>query len=145
MCTTGDKALKKKYSIKEFLEYTNISGFKNSHIHMVEYGRQNDMRRKSAPIELDFYLLAIKQNFDKTQDYGQTIFDQSDAFVYLDQPGDLLQWDVEHQISGYQILIDAGIFRKIAKEYSLLITVITRLFLLPKRKRKSLLTFFKRH
>lgn len=118
MCSAGDKALKKKYSIKEFLEYTNISGFKNNHIHLVEYGRQNDMRRKSAPIELDFYLLAIKQNFDKTQDYGQTIFDQSDAFVYLDQPGDLLQWDIEHQISGYQILIDAGIFRKIAKEYS---------------------------
>ncbi len=76
------------------------------------------MRRKSAPVELDFYLLAIKLRFDKDQNYGQTIFDQADAFVYLDQPGDFLQWDVEHQISGYHILIDAGLFRKIAKEYS---------------------------
>ncbi|WP_313533411.1 helix-turn-helix domain-containing protein [Sphingobacterium athyrii] len=118
LCPTGDKALKKKYNIKEFLEYTNISGFKNGHIHLVEYSSQKNIRRKSAPIELDFYLLAIKQNFDKTQDYGQTIFDRSDAFVYLDQPGDLLQWDIAHQISGYQILIDTGLFGKIAKEYS---------------------------
>ncbi|WP_286860232.1 helix-turn-helix domain-containing protein [Sphingobacterium sp. UBA7625] len=110
--------MKKKYNIKEFLEYTNISGFKNGHIHLVEYSSQKNIRRKSAPIELDFYLLAIKQNFDKTQDYGQTIFDRSDAFVYLDQPGDLLQWDIAHQISGYQILIDTGLFGKIAKEYS---------------------------
>lgn len=115
---TIDKALKKKYNIQEFLEYTNISGFKNNHIHLVEYHKQKDMRRKSAPIELDFYFLAIKLNFDKDKNFGQTIFDQADAFVYLDQPGDFLQWDIEHQISGYHILIDTGLFRKIAKEYS---------------------------
>lgn len=84
----------------------------------MEYTNEKNMRKKSAPIELDFYLLAIKTNFDKDKDFGQTIFDQSDAFVYLDQPGDFLQWDIEHQISGYHILIDAGLFRKIAKEYS---------------------------
>ncbi|WP_410221127.1 helix-turn-helix domain-containing protein [Pedobacter sp.] len=110
--------MKKKYSIKEFLEYTNISGYKNNHIHLVEYEKQKDMRRKSAPIELDFYLLAIKLKFDKDKDFGQTMFDHADAFVYLDQPGDFLQWDIEHQISGYHILIDAGLFQKIAKEYS---------------------------
>lgn len=110
--------MKKKYDIKEFLNYTNISGYKNNHIHLVEYHKQKDMKRKSAPIELDFYLLAIKLNFDKDKNFGRTIFDRSDAFVYLDQPGDLLQWDVEHQISGYHILIDAGLFRKIARAYS---------------------------
>lgn len=110
--------MKKKYNIREFLEYTNISGFKNNHIHLVEYQKQKDMRRKSAPIELDFYLLAIKLKYDKSKNFGQTIFDQADAFVYLDQPGDLLQWDLDQQISGYHILIDAGLFRKIAKEYS---------------------------
>ncbi|MFT4092707.1 MAG: helix-turn-helix domain-containing protein [Niabella sp.] len=112
------KALKNRYDIKEFLEYTNISGFKNNHIHLVEYHKQKDMRRKSAPIELDFYLLAIKLNYDKDKNFGQTIFDQADAFVYLDQPGDVLQWDVAHQITGYHILIDSGLFRKIAKQYS---------------------------
>ena len=76
------------------------------------------MRRKSAPIELDFYLLAIKLKFDKDKNFGQTTHDQADSFVYLDQPGDSLQWDIEQQISGYHILIDAGLFRKIAKEYS---------------------------
>lgn len=118
MLTLLYKKLRKKYNIKEFLEYTNISGFKNSHIHLVEYANQKDMRKKSAPIELDFYLLAIKLNFDKESNFGQTIFDQADSFVYLDQPGDFVQWDVKEQISGYQILIDAGLFRKIAKQYS---------------------------
>lgn len=118
MYFTIDNHLKKRYNIKEFLEYTNISGFKNNHIHLVEYHKQKEMRRKSAPIELDFYFLAIKLNFDKDKNFGQTIFDQADAYVYLDQPGDFLQWDIEHQISGYHILIDAGLFRKIAKEYS---------------------------
>jgi hypothetical protein len=81
--------LNKKYGIREFLEYTNITGFKNSYIHLVDYSEQKDMRKKSAPIELDFYLLAIKTNFNKNEDFGQTVFDRSDAFVYLDQPGDL--------------------------------------------------------
>jgi len=112
------RVLKKKYDIKDFLEYTNISGYKNNYIHLVEYRKQKDMRRKSAAIELDFYLLAIKLDYDKNKIFGQTTFDRADAFVYLDQPGDLLQWDIEHQISGYHILIDAGLFRKIAKEYS---------------------------
>ncbi|RPE08179.1 AraC family transcriptional regulator [Chitinophaga lutea] len=114
----ADNTLKKKYNIKDFLEYTNISGYKNNHIHLVEYQKQKLMRRVSAPIELGFYFLAIKLNFDKTRNFGQTMLDQADAFVYLDQPGDFLQWDIEHQISGYHILIDAGLFRKIAKEYS---------------------------
>lgn len=110
--------MKKKFNIKEFLEYTNISGFKNNHIHLVDYSLQKEMRKKSPPVELDFYLLAIKLNFDKDKDFGQTIFDQSEAFVYLDQPGDLLEWDINHQISGFHILIETGLFRKIAKEYS---------------------------
>ncbi len=116
--TKTKKALKKKYDIKEFLDYTNISGYKNNYIHLVEYQKQTAMRRKSAPIELDFYLLAIKLDYDKNKNFGQTTFDKADAFVYLDQPGDFIQWDIEHQITGYHILIDAGLFRKIAKEYS---------------------------
>ncbi|WP_338839283.1 helix-turn-helix domain-containing protein [Flavobacterium ginsenosidimutans] len=110
--------MRKKYNIKEFLEYTNIGGFKNNHIHLVEYQKQKDMLRKSLPVELDFYFLAIKLNFDKDKNFGQTIFDQADAFVYLDSPGDILEWDLDHQISGYHILLDTGLFRKIAKEYS---------------------------
>lgn len=110
--------MKKKFNIKEFLEYTNISGFKSNHIHLVDYSLQKEMKKKSTPVELDFYLLAIKLNFDKDKDFGQTIFDQSEAFVYLDQPGDLLEWDINHQISGFHILIETGLFRKIAKEYS---------------------------
>lgn len=110
--------MNKRYTIKEFLDYTNIGGFKNNYIHLVDYAEQKDMRKKSSPIELDFYLLAIKTNFNKNDDFGQTVFDQSDSFVYLDQPGDFLQWDIKHQVSGYQILVDAALFRKIAKEYS---------------------------
>ncbi|GEM68015.1 hypothetical protein SMI01S_16210 [Sphingobacterium mizutaii NBRC 14946 = DSM 11724] len=69
-------------------------------------------------IELDFYLLAIKLDYDKDKNFGQTTFVHTDAFVYLDQPGDFLQRDIQHQMPGYHILIDAGLFRKIAKKYS---------------------------
>lgn len=136
--------MKKKYNIKDFLEYTNISGFKNSYIHLVEYGNQTDMLRKSVPIELDFYLLAIKLNFDKDKNFGQTIFDHADAFVYLDQPGDFLQWDIAHEILGYQILIDAGLFRKIAKEYSFTYYSNHEALFITKEEEKTITDLFRK-
>lgn len=136
--------MKKKYDIKDFLDYTHISGFKNNHIHLVEYQKQKDMRKKSAPIELDFYLLAIKLNFDKDKNFGQTAFDQADSFVYLDQPGDFLQWDVDQQISGYQILIDAGLFRKIAKAYSFTYYNNHEALFITKEEEKTITDLFKK-
>ncbi|MFT4024348.1 MAG: helix-turn-helix domain-containing protein [Flavihumibacter sp.] len=144
MCLLAGVVLKKKYNIQEFLAYTNISGYRNNHIHLVEYQKQTNMRRESAAIELDFYLLAIKLKFDKQKNYGQTVFDQADSFVYLDQPGDFLQWNVDQQISGYHILIDAGLFRKIAKEYSFTYYNNHEALFITKEEEKTITDLFKK-
>lgn len=110
--------LEKKYNIQEFAEYTNIKGVKNHQIHLTDYDMHPNIRKQSAPIQIDFYLLAIKLNFDKTIFYGQTEFDPAESFVYLDQPDDIIQWDIDNPISGYHILIDSSLFKKIARTYS---------------------------
>ncbi|MFT4202857.1 MAG: helix-turn-helix domain-containing protein [Chitinophagaceae bacterium] len=110
--------LEKKYSIKEFTDYTNIKGLKNNQIHLTDYDLHPNIRKQSQPIQIDFYFLGIKKNYDKNKFFGQTAFDQAESFVYLDQPDDIIQWDIDNPISGYHILMASNIFRKIAREYS---------------------------
>nr|WP_315247431.1 helix-turn-helix domain-containing protein [uncultured Flavobacterium sp.] len=110
--------MEKTYNIQDFLSYANIDGYKNNHIHLTQYEEQPNIRKQSASIQIDFYLLAIKLNYDKEQNYGQTKLDQSDSFVYLDQPGNHLEWSLSETLSGYHILIDAVVFKKLAREYS---------------------------
>lgn len=110
--------MERKYNIKEFIAYANLKGYKNSHIHLADYSEHQDIRRTSGPVQIDFYFLAIKLNFDKDKFFGQTAFDQADSFAYLDQPNDMIQWNIESPISGYHILIEERLFKKIAREYS---------------------------
>ncbi|WP_157278767.1 helix-turn-helix domain-containing protein [Olivibacter sitiensis] len=76
------------------------------------------IRKQSEPIKIDFYLLAIKLHYDKNKFFGQTEFDQAESFVYLDQPDDIVQWGIENPVSGYHILIERNLLKKIAREYS---------------------------
>lgn len=110
--------MEKGNNIYDFLSYANIDGYKNNHIHLTQYEKQPNIRKQSKPVQIDFYLLAIKINYDKKQDYGQTELDQADSFVYLDQPGNYLEWSLTETLSGYHILIDATIFKKLVREYS---------------------------
>lgn len=110
--------MEKAYNISDFLKYINIDDYKNSQIHLTQYIKHPNIRKQSKPIEINFYMLAIKVNYDKEQNYGQTEFDDADSLVYLDQPGNFLEWNLEKSISGYHILIDASIFKKIAREYN---------------------------
>lgn len=105
-------------NIRDFLNYACIDGYKDSHIHLTKYDQHPTIRRQSKPIQIDFYLLAIKLNYNKKQDYGQTEWDQADSFVYLDQPGNYLEWSLDETLSGYHILIDATIFKKLARDYN---------------------------
>lgn len=108
----------KKYNIREFLEFANIGGYRNNHIHLAEFNRQQTITMKQESIRLDFYLLVLKRNFSNGEDACQICYDQSNAYVFVKQPGDGFQWNVDKPIFGYHILIDAVLLRQIAKEFS---------------------------
>jgi hypothetical protein len=79
--------LNKTYSISEFLKYLNIGIPKSDIIHLTRYDAHKNIRQNSKPIQIDFYLLAIKLGFDKDKDHGQTNYDKADSYLYLDLPG----------------------------------------------------------
>jgi AraC-like DNA-binding protein len=110
--------LNKTYSIPEFLKYVNIGIPKNDMIHLTRYDEHQNIRQNSKPVQIDFYLMAIKLGFDKNKDHGQTDYDKADSFLYMDLPGNHLGWELQDSLSGYHILIDARLFHKYAKEYS---------------------------
>ena len=87
----------KKYNIPKFLKYLNINSFKADAIDVLRYDEHKDLKLKSEPIGIDFYLLAIKSNFD----YGKTSFDKSDSCLFLDRPDAILQWNLIKPLSGY--------------------------------------------
>ncbi|MEN7550467.1 helix-turn-helix domain-containing protein [Rapidithrix thailandica] len=110
--------MNKKYSIPEFIKYLNIDSSKNEDIHIVWYDNQSEIRLQSKPINIDFYLLAIKLDFDKNLDFGQTGFDKADSYLYFDSPDKTLEWDLKQSMSGYNILISKRLFTKYAKDYN---------------------------
>lgn len=59
-------------------------------------------------------MLAIKTGIESDVDYGQTDFDESSSFLYMDQPKSELQWNVAKPFFGYNFLIDARLFNKYA-------------------------------
>ena len=108
----------KTYNIPNFLKYLNIDGSKSDAIDVLRYDEHKDLKLKSEPSGIDFYLLAIKSNFDKNIDYGQTKYDRSDYCLFLDRPNDILQWNLIKHLSGYHILISADIFNRYASDYN---------------------------
>ena len=108
----------KKHNIPNFLKYLNIDSYKSDAIDVLRYEEHKDLKLKSEPISIDFYLLAIKTDFDKNIDYGQTSYDKSDSGLFLDRPDDILQWNLTEPLSGYHILINAKLFNKYARDYN---------------------------
>lgn len=51
-----------KYNIPAFLQYINLEKPKNDKVHVASYVHGNQVLRKSGPIEVGFYMLAIKIN-----------------------------------------------------------------------------------
>ena len=110
--------MKRTYNIPEFLKYLNVGAPISDLIHITHYDEQQSMRKNSGAVQIDFYFLSIKTGLDNAVDYGQTGFDQGDSLVYFDQPGDSLEWTMDQPLSGYNMLIDAKLFSKSAKEYN---------------------------
>ena len=108
----------KKYNIREFLEFVNMGGYRNNHIHLTELSNQQNFNIRPESIRLDFYLLALKKDFPNGEEVYKICYDQSNAQVFVKQPGDRFQWNVDKPIFGYHILIDAVLLRQIAKDFS---------------------------
>ena len=106
----------KTYNIPNFLKHLNIDNSKSDAINVSRYDEH--IKLKSEPIRIDFYLLAIKSNFDKNIDYGKTSLDKSNSCLFLDRPNAILQWNLTKLLSGYHILINAIFFNRYANDYN---------------------------
>lgn len=110
--------MSQKYNIPDFAKYLNIENPKDEDILMVLYDDKSKVPLKSEPIKIDFYLLALKLDFDDSIIYGRTDFDKTDSFLYFDAPNNTIEWDLEKPMTGYNILISSNFFDKYAKRYS---------------------------
>ncbi len=109
---------KKIYSIREFTKYLNIGHLKSEDLQIVNFEEEKDVRLKSAPVTIDFYLLAIKPVLDKRVVADNRLADQSSSYMYLDCPQNSLDWEIAPPLSGYCIMISAKYLDKYAKDYS---------------------------
>ncbi len=110
---------KRILNIHEFTKYLNIGDIKNEDLHIANFEGRDDMLLKSAPITIDFYLLAIKPPFDNKIVTYDLLEDQSDAsYMYVDCPHNSLDWDITLPVAGYCILVSGKLLKKYAKDYS---------------------------
>lgn len=104
----------KSYSISSFLKYINVKSSANDNIQVIHYDEHKDIRLKSEPVELDFYLIAIKNNID----VQPPIEEMSSSYLFLDRPGNLMEWDLAGSFLGYGIFVSEKLLKKYAKDYT---------------------------
>jgi len=83
-------------------------------IQIVYYDEHPDILLKSPPVEIDFYLLALKDKIE----VQSPIETMSDSYLYLDKPGNLMEWDLKSLFSGYAIFINEKLLSKTLKDIS---------------------------
>ncbi|WP_060875594.1 helix-turn-helix domain-containing protein [Myroides odoratus] len=106
--------MSKPYNISAFLKYINVKGSTNDNIQVIHYDDHKDIRLKSEPVELDFYLIAIKNNID----VQPPIEEMSSSYLFLDRPGNLMEWDLAGSFLGYGIFVSEKLLKKYAKDYT---------------------------
>ena len=105
--------------IPEFCRYLNVNGLKSNELHIVDFEDKKEVRLKSNPVIIDFYLLAIKPPMDNKLVSYELLEDQSDSsYLYVDCPQNTLDWEIEPPLSGYAIMVSARYLDKYAKEYN---------------------------
>ncbi|NIF07112.1 AraC family transcriptional regulator [Chryseobacterium sp. Tr-659] len=107
-------------SIPEFSRYLNIGDeLKSDDLHIFDFHGKEDIRLKSEPVTIDFYLLAIKPPMDHKLVPYQLLEDQSDSsYMYADCPQNTLEWEIAPPLSGITIMVSARYLEKYAKDYS---------------------------
>lgn len=104
----------KIYNIPSFLKYINVRGTSNDMIQVVHYDEHPDILLKSLPSEIDFYLLALKDKIE----VQSPVESMSDSYLYLDKPGNKIEWDLKNSFSGYAIFINEKLLNKMVKDIS---------------------------
>ncbi|WKS95885.1 helix-turn-helix domain-containing protein [Riemerella columbina] len=106
--------MSKIYNIPSFLKYLNIKGTNNDMIQVVHYDEHSDILLKSPPVQIGFYLLALKENIE----VQSPIEHMSDSYLFLNKPGDFIEWDLQNPFSGYAIFINQKLLNKTDQEIS---------------------------
>lgn len=106
------------YNIKRFAEYLNVTTPKDENLLVINYENETNIRLKSDPIVIDFYLLAVKPPLDKRFKGAKLIDDQAKSYAYVDCPQNILEWDIKSYSSGYNIYVSSDYMNKLAKDYS---------------------------
>lgn len=106
--------MSKIYNIPSLLKYINVKGNTSDLIQVVYYDEHPDILLKSLPIEIDFYLLALKDKIE----VQSPIDCMSDSYLYLDKPGNTIEWDLKNSFSGYAIFINKKLLDKTVKDIS---------------------------
>ncbi|MEJ5102363.1 helix-turn-helix domain-containing protein [Chryseobacterium sp. MYb328] len=106
-------------NIPEFCRYLNVGPLKSDDLHIVDFEAENDIRLKSEPVTIDFYLLAIKPSMEVKFTSYQLLEDQSDSsYMYVDCPQNTLEWEITAPFSGLCIMVGTKYLEKYAKDYS---------------------------
>jgi len=104
----------KTYDIPGFLKYINVNGTDNDAIQVIRYDDHPNLLLKSPPVHLNFYLIAIKNNIE----VQPPIDEMSSTYLFLDKPGNSMEWDLSCMFSGYGIFVNEALLKKSAKDYS---------------------------
>ena len=104
----------KTYNIPAFLKYLNISASNNDAIQVIFYDEHPDILIKSAPVKIDFYLLALKDKIE----VQSPLEEMSDSYLFLDKPGNSLEWNLKESFEGFAILINEKLVNRALKDTS---------------------------
>jgi len=132
--------MSKKYNIPNFLKYINVKGTSSDRIQIIHYDEHTDILLKSEPVELDFYLIAIKSNID----VQPPIEEMSASYLFLDRPGNLMEWDLTDSFLGYGIFISEKLLKKYSKDYTFTGYNRHEALYLTERESRVLLDLFKK-
>ena len=106
--------MSKIYNVPSFLKYINVKGNNSDMIQVVYYDEHPDILLKSLPAQIDFYLLALKDNIE----VQSPVESMSDCYLFLDKPGNAIEWDLKNPFSGYAIFINEKLLSKTIKDIS---------------------------
>jgi len=109
--------LKALYDIPGFARYVNIGNLRSKALHICRYDGREDLLYRSDPVTIDFYFLSVKSTVDKKVVNPVSGSNEAGTYLYLDGPGNTLEWDLEPPVSGYSIMVSTQYLGNYVKGY----------------------------